>query len=73
MRFFDWIMDMICPLDFGEFGVVMVDEDTGKLRPMVGADILALEQETDEAVTQWWFRKEAEAFELYGEAILRLQ
>jgi hypothetical protein len=74
LRFINWILDMVAgPVDFGEFGVLMVDEDTGELRPMLGADILALENETDEAVAEWWFRKEAEAFAIHGEAIVRAQ
>ncbi len=72
-RFFNWLLDMVRPLDFGEFGVMMRDEESGELRPMIGADVLALEQETDEAVAEWWFRKEAEAFAIHGEAIVRPQ
>lgn len=60
-------------VDFGEFGVLMRDEETGELRPMVGADMLAMQEETDEAVADWWFKKEAEAFAIHGDGITRVQ
>ena len=76
-RLFDLILDawdFFRPLkrgDFGEFGVLIRDGDS--FIPMDQAYMDKLKDETDESIKDFFFREEAKAFEIHGEAILRLQ
>lgn len=77
-RLIDFIrdaLDFFRPVDFGEHGILVRDE-TGNLVPMDDAFMERMKAETHEAIEaieDFWFQKEAEAFETHGEAILRPQ
>lgn len=58
--------------DFGEFGVLVRDED-GNFVPMDQAHLDNMKADLDERIEDFWFQKEAEAFETHGEAILKMQ
>lgn len=72
MRLLNLIRDFFRPLDFGEFGV-LVRDGNGNFVPMDQADMDDLKSEVRELERDFWFKKEAEAFATYGEAILKLQ
>jgi hypothetical protein len=68
-------IDFFRPLnreDFGEFGVLVRDED-GNMVPMDQGYFDNLKADVDERVEDFWFQKEAEAFAIHGEAILKSQ
>ena len=58
--------------DFGEYGVLVRRPD-GSYSPIDLDDLMSMEQETQAAIDEFWFRHELRAVQLYGDAILRPQ
>lgn len=71
-RLFNLIFNFFQPLDFGEFGVLVRDEN-GNVVPMDQAYFDKLKAGVHKDIEHFWVSKQAEAFAIHGEAILKPQ
>ena len=58
------------PLDFGDYGIILLDPITDEFRAMTTDEFTDMEQDANAAVESYWARLEWDAVLKYGRRIL---